>query len=81
MNPSQNSPQGGSAINADAAARLAAQTVSDPSLTVSALVPTSSLSQPTSMAFLAPDDILVLEKANGQVRRIPYPYARAACPK
>jgi aldose sugar dehydrogenase len=59
-----------SLIAALPAARLAAQTVSDPSLTVSPVVAPSSLSQPTSMAFLAPDDILVLEKANGQVRRI-----------
>jgi glucose/arabinose dehydrogenase len=30
----------------------------------------SGLSQPTSMAFIGPRDILVLEKATGQVRRI-----------
>ena len=46
-----------------------AQTVTDPSLTVTALS-TAGLDQPTSMAFVAPDDILVLEKATGQVRRV-----------
>jgi glucose/arabinose dehydrogenase len=46
-----------------------AQTLSDPTLTITALS-TTGLSQPTAMAFLAPDDILVLEKATGQVRRV-----------
>jgi glucose/arabinose dehydrogenase len=45
-----------------------AQTVSDPSLTVELV--TSGLSLPTTMAFVAPDDILVLEKGNGTVRRV-----------
>jgi glucose/arabinose dehydrogenase len=46
-----------------------AQTLTDPTLTVTALS-TAGLSVPTSMAFLAPDDILVLEKNTGQVRRV-----------
>jgi aldose sugar dehydrogenase len=46
-----------------------AQTTTDPTLSVVALS-TAGLDQPTSMAFLAPDDILVLEKATGQVRRV-----------
>jgi glucose/arabinose dehydrogenase len=46
-----------------------AQTLTDPTLSITALS-TAGLSVPTSMAFLAPDDILVLEKNNGQVRRV-----------
>jgi glucose/arabinose dehydrogenase len=49
--------------------RLPAQTLTDPSLTVTAVV-TSGLSEPTTMAFLAPNDFLVLEKATGRVRRV-----------
>src|SRR5262245_59204861 len=51
--------------------RLAAQTgpsVVDPSLAVRTVV--SGLVQPTTMAFIGPDDILVLEKASGMVRRV-----------
>lgn len=46
-----------------------AQTLTDPSLTVTTLT-TPGISQPTSMAFVAPNDILVLEKATGRVRRV-----------
>ena len=46
----------------------AAQMVNDPALTVELVA--GGLNQPTSMAFIGPDDILVLQKANGQVRRI-----------
>jgi glucose/arabinose dehydrogenase len=46
-----------------------AQTTTDPTLSVVALS-TAGLDRPTSMAFLAPDDILVLEKATGRVRRV-----------
>jgi glucose/arabinose dehydrogenase len=46
-----------------------AQTTTDPTLSVVALS-TTGLDRPTSMAFLAPDDILVLEKATGRVRRV-----------
>jgi len=45
------------------------QTVTDGTLTVTQLT-TPGLSQPTSMAFLAPNDFLVLEKMSGQVRRV-----------
>ena len=45
-----------------------AQTVSDPMLQVTPLLPNSSLDQPTTMAFVAPGDILVLEKMLGRVR-------------
>jgi glucose/arabinose dehydrogenase len=38
--------------------------------TVTPLLPNGSLSQPTSMAFLPNGEILVLEKANGRVRRV-----------
>src|SRR6185503_11025743 len=46
----------------------AAQVVNDPGLQVETVA--TGLNQPTSMAFIGPDDILVLQKANGQVRRI-----------
>jgi aldose sugar dehydrogenase len=45
-----------------------AQTLVDPALGVSTLV--SGLSQPIAMAFIGPNDILVTEKASGQVKRI-----------
>ena len=47
---------------------VAAQTVVDPGLQVETVA--TGLTQPTSMAFIGNDDILVLQKANGQVRRI-----------
>lgn len=40
----------------------------DPNLVASVFV--SGLNQPIGMAFIGPDDILVVEKASGQVRRI-----------
>ena len=46
----------------------AAQTVNDPTLQVELVA--SGLSQPTTMAFIDTGDILVLQKADGQVRRI-----------
>ena len=46
----------------------AAQTVNDPGLLVEVVA--TGLAQPTTMAFIADNDILVLQKANGQVRRI-----------
>jgi len=45
-----------------------AQALNDPGLEVKEVV--SGLAQPTTMAFIAPGDILVLQKANGQVRRV-----------
>ena len=45
-----------------------AQSVEDPSLEVTEYV--SGLSAPTTMAFLGADDLLVLEKATGNVRRV-----------
>jgi glucose/arabinose dehydrogenase len=47
-----------------------AQTVSDPNLTVDTIA--SGLSLPTTMAFVGDDDILVLEKNTGRVRRVRY---------
>ena len=47
---------------------LRAQSLSDPSLSLTTV--TTGLSSPTTMAFVAPDDILVLQKANGRVRRV-----------
>ena len=46
----------------------AAQTVNDPGLQVEVVA--TGLAQPTTMAFIADNDILVLQKANGQVRRV-----------
>jgi glucose/arabinose dehydrogenase len=46
----------------------AAQSVGDPTLTVETVA--TGLLQPTSMAFLGVGDLLVLQKGNGQVRRI-----------
>jgi aldose sugar dehydrogenase len=47
---------------------LQAQTLVDPNLTVSTVV--GGLSQPISMAFVGPNDILVTEKATGKVQRV-----------
>jgi glucose/arabinose dehydrogenase len=44
------------------------QVLDDPSLTAELV--TSGLAIPTSMAFVAPDDILVLEKDTARVRRV-----------
>jgi aldose sugar dehydrogenase len=53
------------------AAAAHAQTMTDPSLTVTTVVAAGSgLAQPTTMAFVAPNDFLVLEKATGRVRRV-----------
>ncbi|HEY6555482.1 MAG TPA: PQQ-dependent sugar dehydrogenase, partial [Vicinamibacteria bacterium] len=54
--------------SAAAAGEGVAQTVTDPNLTVTPVV--SGLSSPTTMAFVGPGDILVLQKNNGQVRRV-----------
>src|ERR687883_1399745 len=48
--------------------RAAMPTINDPSLKVDTIF--RGLNFPTSMAFLAPNDILVLEKNNGTVQRI-----------
>lgn len=45
-----------------------AQTLNDPQLRVTEVA--SGLVQPTAMAFIGPSDILVLQKADGQVRRV-----------
>lgn len=47
---------------------FAVPTVNDPSLTLAQLV--SGLNTPTTMAFIGAGDILVLQKNNGQVRRV-----------
>lgn len=51
-----------------ASSQAIAQTLVDDSLSVSTTA--SGLSQPIAMAFIGPDDILVTEKASGQVKRI-----------
>src|ERR1700754_588289 len=49
-------------------AQTTAPTVVDPNLEVVTVA--SGLSQPVQMEFLGEDDVLVLEKASGQVKRI-----------
>jgi glucose/arabinose dehydrogenase len=51
-----------------AAPSLAAPKLRDPSLKVEQVV--SGLNLPTTMAFIGPGDILVLQKNNGKVRRV-----------
>src|SRR5205809_2439936 len=46
----------------------AAPTLNDPDLQITEIV--SGLSSPTTMAFIGPDDILVLQKDDGKVRRV-----------
>src|SRR4029453_14975888 len=54
-----------------AAAPGHAQIMTDPNLVVTPIVDFGAgLDQPTTMAFLAVDDFLVLEKATGRVRRV-----------
>ena len=57
-------------ITSPGGGRLVAQgpTVVDPNLAVRTVV--SGLLQPTTMAFLRPNDMLVLEKATGRVQRV-----------
>ena len=45
-----------------------AQSVSDPELSVETVV--TGLASPTTLDFLGPDDLLVLEKQSGRVRRV-----------
>lgn len=47
-----------------------AQTLSDPSLSIDSSFNVTGLSAPTTMAFLSPDEILVLQKGDGQVRYV-----------
>jgi glucose/arabinose dehydrogenase len=54
-------------LPADSSAQVV---MNDPELTVTPLLPWFSLQVPTSMAFLGPGEILVLEKETGRVRRI-----------
>ena len=50
------------------AAFASAQTLNDPHLRVTEVA--AGLVQPTAMAFIGPSDILVLQKNDGQVRRV-----------
>ena len=50
------------------AAQSAGPSVVDPALAVRTVV--AGLEQPIHLAFLGPDDFLVLEKASGQVKRV-----------
>jgi aldose sugar dehydrogenase len=47
---------------------VSAQTLTDPNLRVTELV--AGLSQPTAMAFIGSNDLLVLQKSDGRVRRV-----------
>src|SRR5262249_20243558 len=44
------------------AAPAAAQTVNDPSMTVSAVMPNGSINGPTQLRFIGPNDFLITEK-------------------
>lgn len=52
------------------AGACAAATVTDASLVVQNVISTGTISQPTCMAFIGNNDILIGEKATGQVKRI-----------
>jgi glucose/arabinose dehydrogenase len=52
------------------AAQVDAQTVDDPQLSVTAVVPDGSLEVPTQIRFIGPNDFLVTEKDTGRVRRV-----------
>ena len=58
----------GTPVQAGAQAAPAGPTMLDPSLTVRTVV--SGLTTPTSIAFLGPSDLLVLEKNTGRVLRV-----------
>jgi len=47
---------------------VSVQTLLDPSLRVTELA--SGLSQPTTMTFIGPSDLLVLQKGDGRIRRV-----------
>src|ERR1051325_3316311 len=47
---------------------VSAQTLNDPALRLTQLV--GGLTQPTAMAFMGANDFLVLQKADGRVRRV-----------
>ena len=47
-----------------------AQTLEDNALNLEQLLPDGTFNQPTTIAFLAPNDFLVLEKATGEVHRV-----------
>ena len=55
-------------LSTSAAAQPDGPTMVDPKLSVRTVV--SGLAQPTTMAFLGPGDMLVLEKATGRVQRV-----------
>ena len=52
------------------AAPVGAQTLSDPSLAIDTGFSVSGLSQPTTLDFLSSNEMLVLQKADGQVRYV-----------
>src|SRR6185436_9255466 len=55
-------------LHSNQMALWAAPAMIDPNLVVSTVV--SGLNQPTTMAFLGPNDLFVLEKASGKVLRV-----------
>ena len=59
---------GGLVLTLHAAGAYAQEQLADPNLTVSVVA--SGFAQPIAMAFIGPDDILVTEKATGQVKRV-----------
>ena len=57
-------------IAASLTGKASAQTVVDPQLTVSAVLPVGSLDLPTQIRFIGFGDFLVTEKDTGRVRRV-----------
>jgi glucose/arabinose dehydrogenase len=47
-----------------------AQVLEDASLSIEPVLPVNTFNQPTTLAFLAPDDFLILEKSTGNVKRV-----------
>jgi glucose/arabinose dehydrogenase len=58
----------GASLACASSAQAQGPTTVDPNLGVRTVV--SGLSQPVAMAFIGPDDVLVLEKATGRVKRV-----------
>src|SRR5207253_8764689 len=68
INDEQHGLFGSLTVNPSSLPPAQGPTMIDPSLTVSTVV--SGLDQPTSMAFLGPNNFVVLEKASGKVQHV-----------
>src|SRR5207237_9902754 len=68
INDEQHGLFGKLAVNPSSLPPPEGPTMTDPNLKVTTAV--SGLDQPTSMAFLGPNDFLILEKASGKVQHV-----------